>query len=217
MMKWNGKCEGNCGIAYSLYQLNPWCSSHPNIQLKKKDFVDKISSVPVKPPMLQRWTAETHMRRWNFNSADPDSNNRDVSRWNRDVSPFQLQFCDCLNHNLCNLDSELCCINPLNPWNLLQKFKHKSTKNMSELRQRMPSPTLPKKIHRTEIRKYPPTNPPKNLENNPPENILQLYPKNQSGHSRNFHHFSGKRCPASQKSRKVTAVRARRSNAELAQ
>lgn len=102
--------------------------------------------------MLQRWTAETHMRRWNFNAADPDSNlllNRDVSRWNRDVSPFQLQFCDC--------------------GKTLQKFKHKSTKNMSEPRQKMPSSTLPKKIHRTEIRKYPPANPPKNLENNPPK------------------------------------------------
>ena len=102
--------------------------------------------------MLQRWTAETHMRRWNFNAADPDSNlllNRDVSRWNRDVSPFQLQSCDC--------------------GKTLQKFKHKSTKNMSEPRQKMPSSTLPKKIHRTEIRKYPPANPPKNLENNPPK------------------------------------------------
>ena len=49
---------------------------------------------------------------------------------------------------------------------------------MSELRQKMPSPALPKKMHRTEIRKYPPANPPKNLENNPPKTKLIVSKKN---------------------------------------
>ena len=74
-------------LRYRLIQFVPvesvmFVSSKHSAE-KKTDFVDKISSVPVKPPMLQRWTAETHMRRWNFNAADPDSNlllNRDVSR-----------------------------------------------------------------------------------------------------------------------------------------
>ena len=129
--------------------------------------------------MLQRWTAETHMRRWNFNAADPDSNlllNRDVSRWNRDVSPFQLQFCECLNHNLCNLDSEWFRVvlhksfkSPKIAPKIQTQIHKKTCPNSAK---KMPSPALPKKMHRTEIRKYPPANPPKNLENNPPKTKL---------------------------------------------